>query len=126
VNEQIDTLRVVCRLDELADPGSRAFTMGAGDWPLRGFLVRRGTRVFAYVNRCPHAGHPLNWRPDDFLMPDSSLILCRSHGARFDISTGLCVLGPCSGKSLQSIDVDVQNGYVMLTRDPDELAARFA
>ena len=37
--------------------------MGEGDWPLRGFVVRRGELVRAYVNHCPHAGFPLNWQP---------------------------------------------------------------
>jgi nitrite reductase/ring-hydroxylating ferredoxin subunit len=122
----IDTTRVICSLHELPDPGSRAFTIGSGDWPLRGFLVRRGNDVFAYVNRCPHAGHPLNWRPDDFLTPDQKLVMCRSHGACFDIASGACVLGPCVGKNLQSIGIEVRRDYVMLTEDADVLAARFA
>jgi len=32
----------VGRLDELADPGCREFQIGDGDWPFRGFIVRRG------------------------------------------------------------------------------------
>jgi nitrite reductase/ring-hydroxylating ferredoxin subunit len=123
MNASIDITRVVCRLDELPDPGSRAFAMGGGDWPLRGFVVRRTDRVFAYVNRCPHAGHPLNWQPDKFLTPDDSLILCRSHGALFEIATGTCVAGPCAGQSLKSIDVTIASGYVLLTEDPEALAA---
>ena len=62
--EEVDLARVICPLHELADPGARGFTMGEGDWPLRGFVVRRGGNVHAYVNHCPHAGFPLNWNPD--------------------------------------------------------------
>jgi len=122
----LDTARVICRRSELPDPGSRAFTMGSGDWPLRGFVVRKGEEVFAYLNRCPHAGHPLNWRPDDFLAPDNALLLCRSHGAQFDIATGECVVGPCVGKALRAVPITVLHDYVILAEDPDELAARFA
>ena len=57
----------VGRLDEIGDPGCREFTIGDGDWPFRGFVVRKGDELFAYQNFCVHAGHPLNWRPDDFL-----------------------------------------------------------
>ncbi len=123
---QLDPTRVICRFADLPDPGSRAFTIGSGDWPLRGFVVRRGAEVFAYVNRCPHAGHPLNWRPDDFLAPDKSLLLCRSHGAQFDIATGNCVIGPCVGLALKAVPIVVMHGHILVADDPDVLAARFA
>jgi len=119
----IDTLRVICRFDELPDPGSREFKMGSGDWPLRGFIVRKAGRVFGYLNRCPHAGHPLNWTSTEFLTPDQSLVMCRSHGACFDIATGLCVIGPCVGRELRSIALKVEHDHVMLVEDPDQLAA---
>ena len=117
---------VVCKFAELADPGSRAFVAGAGDWPLRGFVVRRGEEVFAYINRCPHAGHPLNWQPERFLNADQSLILCGSHGALFDMASGTCVAGPCIGRNLQSIAVRIEHGRVVLDEDPDVLAGQFA
>jgi nitrite reductase/ring-hydroxylating ferredoxin subunit len=112
----------LCELDDLADPGSRAFTLGAGAWPLRGFVVRRGADVYAYVNRCPHAGHPLNWSPDRFLSPDGALIQCQSHGALFDIASGRCVAGPCPGRALARLDARVENGVVMLEGDIEALA----
>lgn len=115
---------VICSLDDLTDPGSRSFTIGADDWPLRGFVVRRGADVFAYVNRCPHAGHPLNLRMNQFLTPDGALILCNSHGALFEPATGVCVGGPCVGRELVSIPVRVNNGRVLLDGDPEALAAR--
>jgi nitrite reductase/ring-hydroxylating ferredoxin subunit len=126
MSSEIDIARVICKVAELFDPGSRGFTAGSGDWPLRGFITRRGTTIAAYVNRCPHAGHPLNFRADEFLTPDESMILCRSHGAVFELTTGYCVAGPCAGRTLQVIAVSVVDGYVMLTEDPDALAARFS
>ena len=109
-----DTERVVCPLADLDDPGSRAFTIGRGDWPLRGLVVRRGAEVHAYVNRCPHAGHPLNLRPHEFLTPDRRLVVCNSHGALFELTTGHCVAGPCAGASLRRIPIRVESGYVLL------------
>ena len=117
---------VVCALDELPDPGARGFTLGSGDWPLRGFLVRHGGRLYAYVNRCPHAKFPLNWQPDQFFAPDGLLLMCRMHGALFDIASGACVAGPCAGQALEALPIAVRDGLVILTADVDELARRHA
>ena len=38
--EEIDLTRVLCTLEDLAATGSRAFRLGGGDWPLKGFVVR--------------------------------------------------------------------------------------
>jgi nitrite reductase/ring-hydroxylating ferredoxin subunit len=109
-----DVERVVCALADLDDPGSRAFTIGRGDWPVRGLVVRRHGAVHAYVNRCPHAGHPLNLRPHEFLTPDRTLVVCNSHGALFEMATGYCVAGPCAGANLRRIPIEVRAGYVLL------------
>lgn len=110
----LDTGRVICALDDLAEHPSRAFRVGEGPWPLSGLVVRKGNAVRAYLNRCPHAGHPLNIKPHDFLTPDRSMIVCCSHGALFDIDSGYCVDGPCAGQSLEPLPVEVAGGYVML------------
>jgi nitrite reductase/ring-hydroxylating ferredoxin subunit len=111
---ELDLARVICALHELDDPGAKGFTMGRGDWPLRGFAVRRRDRIRAWVNYCPHAGFALNWTPDGFLAPDAPLILCSMHGALFEMDTGLCVSGPCEGLRLRALPVRVERGYVLL------------
>ncbi|MGB6605801.1 MAG: Rieske (2Fe-2S) protein [Steroidobacteraceae bacterium] len=118
----LDVERVVCRLSELEPQGARGFVIGGGDWPLRGFVVRTGERVFGYVNRCPHAGHPLNLFPDRFLTPDGALILCSAHGAVFEKAGGLCVAGPCPGKSLTGVPLEVRSGFVMIADQVDVAA----
>jgi nitrite reductase/ring-hydroxylating ferredoxin subunit len=107
-------------LDEIADPGCREFSVGAGDWPFRGFVVRKGDDVFAYQNYCVHVGHPLNWAPDSFLTKDRSAIICASHGAVYEIDSGLCVAGPCKGKNLRRVAVDVRDGEIFVTA-PDSM-----
>jgi nitrite reductase/ring-hydroxylating ferredoxin subunit len=121
-----DSKQVLCRFEGLADPGSVAVSIGTGHWPLRAFVVRRGDQAFAYVNRCPHAGHPLDWLPNRFLNAEESLIQCASHGALFTLESGHCVVGPCAGKSLIAIAVQVIAGDVVLLEDPEGLARRFA
>ncbi len=119
---QIDVERVICRLDDIDRSGARGFALGGGDWPLRGLVVRLNDEVRGYINRCPHAGHPLNLRPNRFLTPDATLILCASHGALFEKLTGLCVAGPCAGQSLRPLPLKVEDGFVMLA-DEIELAS---
>jgi nitrite reductase/ring-hydroxylating ferredoxin subunit len=119
---EIDTARVLCALAELEPTGGRGFTVGEGDWPLRGFIVRTSKGVAAFVNTCPHAGHPLNFRPDKFLTPDRNLILCASHGALFTRDEGLCIAGPCPGQSLRRVPIEVVGEYVLLAADLDPAA----
>lgn len=104
----------VCRFDELEDPGSKEFRIGGGDWPFKGFVVRKGDAVFAYQNFCAHAGHPLNWQPDRFLTKDGEKIICSSHGAIFEIESGVCVAGPCPGKLLRPVDVELRDDHVVV------------
>ncbi len=70
--------------------------------------------VFAYQNFCMHVGHPLNWQPDRFLNEDHSLIVCASHGALYEIDSGVCVSGPCPGKTLKKVSVEIRDGEVVV------------
>jgi nitrite reductase/ring-hydroxylating ferredoxin subunit len=110
----LDLERVVCRVSDLNEHGARAFTIGVGDWPLRGFVVRVGAQIRGYVNDCPHAHHPLNLLPHRFLTPDGALIVCASHGALFEKLTGVCVAGPCAGAYLRSVPLLIEAGFVLL------------
>jgi len=105
----------VGELNEINDPGCREFSIGDGDWPFRGFVVRQGDDVFAYQNFCAHVGHPLNWKPDGFLTKDNSAIICASHGAMYDIKSGKCIAGPAGGRSLRSVDVEIREGVVYVS-----------
>lgn len=107
-------------IDELEDPGCREFTIGGGDWPYRGFVVRRGGDVFAYQNVCAHVGHPLNWSANKFLTKDKSAIICASHGATYAIESGECFAGPAAGKALRKVEVAVREGVIYIT-GPDSM-----
>jgi nitrite reductase/ring-hydroxylating ferredoxin subunit len=92
-------------LDKIQDRESQSFTL-AGK-PSGGFMVNRDGEYFAYVNSCPHTGAPLEWTPDQFLDAEGGHIICAVHGALFEIATGLCVYGPCTGASLESVPLEV-------------------
>jgi len=95
-----------------AAPGQGAATV---------ILVRRGDQVHAWEDRCPHYGDtPMAWQRDAYLSADGRHIVCAAHGARFEIDTGRCVLGPCLGQGLYpvAITVDAQGG-IHLTPEPE-------
>jgi len=102
-------------LKDLADPDSRGFERPGPDGPEACFLVRRGERVYAYRNRCPHTGATLEWRPDRFLTADGELIQCGLHGALFLIETGECVRGPCLGQRLTPVPIVLSAGQIWLS-----------
>lgn len=112
---------VICTLADLANPGSKEFRIERSRWPLYGFVVRKDDAIAAYVNRCPHAGHPLNLRPDRFFTPDESLLICNSHGALFEPATGRCVAGPCSGKALTPVPIRVDGNEIVLDATEEDL-----
>lgn len=120
--------RLLCRLGELAATGCREFRLGAGEWPLRGFVLQTAQGVRAYVNRCPHLDYPLNYLPDEFLTYDRTLVQCTMHGAVFEKDSGLCVGGPCLGRRLHALPIRIEHDCVLLadTADIAALAARFA
>ena len=89
----------LCAPNELTEGQSRGFAVAE----LKLLVVRREGQVYAYQNRCPHRGIPLEWQPDQFLDHSNSLIQCATHGALFLIESGECVAGPCEGQALQRL-----------------------
>ncbi|HWA62550.1 MAG TPA: Rieske 2Fe-2S domain-containing protein [Caulobacteraceae bacterium] len=100
-------------MDAIGDPGAKGFVFREGDYLFMGFVVRRGGEVRGFLDRCPHAGLPLATFGDRFLTAEGDLILCSSHGALFRPDTGLCIGGPCAGKSLWPWPVTVEDGAVV-------------
>ena len=81
-----------------------------------GILVNHDGRHYAYVNRCPHAGTPLDRRPSDFFTEDRRLLRCATHGAVFAPDTGVCVQGPCPGARLDPLWVERDGGDLVVRR----------
>ncbi|MDM8350866.1 Rieske (2Fe-2S) protein [Pseudomonas sp. sp1636] len=101
----------LCAPNELAEGQSRGFVIDGEKL----FAVRKDGQVFAYRNRCPHKGIPLEWLPDQFLDHSASLIQCATHGALFLIDTGECVAGPCAGQSLKALSCEENREGIWLT-----------
>ena len=112
---------ILCRLDEIALPGSRGFSLGAGARRREIFVVRGAEGVWAYENSCPHTGGMLDWVPDQFLSYERTHILCATHGAQFRIDDGHCVHGPCLGKSLVPVAIRLDGDDIVLVDEPPHL-----
>lgn len=97
----------LCNMSDIDDPGAKGFELSRDNQEFLMFLVKKDGQVFAYENRCPHAGVNLEWRPDDFLDMDKALIQCSVHGALFLIESGECAGGPCNGQGLNSLVIDI-------------------
>jgi len=106
--------KVLCRLDDIDDGGSQTFTYKKGTWRFEVFLQRKGDNVYAYENTCPHVGLPLNLRPNKFLDMDGEALLCVNHAAYFNIEDGLCFKGPCKGRWLIPIAIELQDGNILV------------
>ena len=102
------------RFTDIPDGGSRGLDADAcGEH--RAFAVRRGAELRVYRNECPHEAGPLAWRQDEYLNGARTRIVCFAHGAQFEIDSGLCVLGPCRGRSLQRVIFRLDpDGFIIL------------
>lgn len=107
------TSKILCDLADIPDPGAREFRARVGEEKRRIFVVRKGGQVFGYLNSCPHVGAPLNMEDDKFLDLFQTSILCANHFALFEIETGRCTRGPCSGRGLTPFPVEVVDGKVI-------------
>ena len=108
--------RLICASEALADggPGVRFELVRLRP---AGFVVRYCGTVRAFVNRCPHAGTELDWQPGEFFEESGLYLMCSTHGALFEPSSGYCVAGPCRGASLEPLAIRERDGQVILLRE---------
>ncbi len=104
---------IICEVNDLEELECREFESQLQEENSEsGFIVKKNGGIHAYVNSCPHSGAPLNWQENQFLDIFKSHILCTIHGARFQISDGLCIEGPCVGQRLKKINAEIRNGAI--------------
>ncbi len=83
-------------------------------------LVKHHREINAFLNRCPHAFAKLDSGYPKLVAMDDYHLLCTMHGAQFNPQTGRCVLGPCKGRYLQSLDIKVEDDLIWLLEEPNE------
>ena len=94
-----------CPVADLAPGTTKKLRVARGDKSVDGFVIHFDGGIYAWVNRCPHVGTPLDLWPNEFLSEDGSVFVCSTHGAIFEPSTGRCVGGPCVGDGLTVLAV---------------------
>ncbi len=104
---------ILCGVDDIQENSSKGFELKNGDHV---FAVKKNGKVSVYLNSCPHYSVPLEVKKDRFLDANKKYIQCFTHGALFEIETGLCVVGPCSGASLKAIGFKLEKGYIKLSQ----------
>ena len=107
----------LCRAEEIEEGEGRGFVLGSGPQQRRVFVIRWDGTLHAYLNACPHIGTPLDFLPDQFLTRDGRHLLCSTHGAMFEIASGLCIHGPCCGQSLKPVPVTISDGQIVLRKN---------
>lgn len=106
--------RLLCRVDDLPASGTKGFVFGEDTRRFELFVVWREGKLNAYVNGCPHAGTPLDVVTDQFMNLEQSHLLCGTHGALFRVGDGFCVAGPCRGKALTPVPVQIRDGAIYI------------
>ena len=103
----------ICNLDDIRDGESIGLSATINGIIKKLIVVRAGNSGFVYLNTCPHIGASLELRPGKFLSHDKQNIICSTHGALFEINTGLCIYGPCQDKHLEAIQISIDNGKIL-------------
>jgi nitrite reductase/ring-hydroxylating ferredoxin subunit len=94
-----------CAADSLGPGQTATFQLRLRGRAVSAFIVNHRGDHHAYVNRCPHAGTPLDWWPNEFFTEDGRHLICATHGAVFAPETGVCLEGPCPGARLERLAV---------------------
>lgn len=79
-----------------------------------GFVVFFEGKYYAYLNQCKHMPIELDYMPNEFMDDQKMWIVCSTHGAIYHPETGDCISGPCSGQSLQKLNVIESNDVLWI------------
>jgi nitrite reductase/ring-hydroxylating ferredoxin subunit len=106
-----------CARDEVPPGRTAKFRLACGGRTFEGFVVNHAGAYHAYVNRCPHVGTPLDLWPNEFFAEDGQTLICATHGALYEPTSGVCTAGPCAGDSLTRLPL-VLEGPDLVVRCP--------
>ena len=85
--------------------GTRRFSFRFRGKSCDGFVVRKADRYYAYQNECRHVPVSLDLDSGEFFTHDRKLLQCQSHGAVYEVESGVCTAGPCRGARLHALRV---------------------
>jgi nitrite reductase/ring-hydroxylating ferredoxin subunit len=78
-----------------------------------GFGVGRAPLTERRVsNRCAHADYQLQRADGRVLVQEGRFLICGVHGASYGLDDGACAGGPCNGRGLARVAVEVRDGVI--------------
>ncbi|HEY2933650.1 MAG TPA: Rieske 2Fe-2S domain-containing protein [Acidobacteriota bacterium] len=111
----------ICAVSDLQNGQSLKFHFPTGIGPEQAFLIRYQDEFHAFVNRCRHVHIPLDYDDNDFFSSDGEFLVCKNHGAVYEPAAGNCVFGPCDGRGLARLPIEVRDSHVVLGEIPPAL-----
>ncbi|WP_148716615.1 Rieske (2Fe-2S) protein [Chitinolyticbacter meiyuanensis] len=109
----------ICPAETLAEHGLGVrFSLELAGEVAPAFVVQFQGRPRAFLNRCAHIPIELDYRPGDFFDLSGNYLVCATHGAYYAPDSGLCLGGPCPGRSLSAVQLTERDGLVCLADDP--------
>jgi nitrite reductase/ring-hydroxylating ferredoxin subunit len=105
--------RVICASEALVDSGRGVrFEVEYFGEPAPAFAVRYRGCVHAYLNRCAHVAMELDWQEGVFFDAEGRDLVCATHGAVYEPSSGRCLGGPCNRGALVKLRIEERDGMV--------------
>jgi len=115
-----ETERLICDASALEDAGIGVrFEVVRFGQTQPAFVIRYAGRVYGYINACAHVPVELDWMEGDFFDADQRYLICATHGARYEPTTGHCVMGPCTGARLRPLDMLERDEKIYLVEHGD-------
>ena len=102
-----------------AEPASYAFETKIRGKIVKGLVVKKNGRYFAYHNLCKHLPVTLDLNDGAFFTHDKSHLQCHMHGAMYEVETGFCVAGPCQGARLSTLIIAEEENQLVITFPPE-------
>jgi nitrite reductase/ring-hydroxylating ferredoxin subunit len=108
------------RAADIVDGAARVVALPPEPSGLRreAFVVRDAAgELHAYLNRCQHLPITLDAGSRAFHAPDGRHIMCRTHGATYRLDDGMCIAGPCTGRALISLRLELDGERLSIVLD---------
>lgn len=113
-------------IDEMTPGSARIFKTGLGERSEEIILVKTEAGFRAYRNRCRHIPVSLDWGDGDVVDERGDMLQCHTHGALYQMEDGLCVAGPCKGRTLIPVEIEERGKGVYLIEELEADDGRFA
>tara|TARA_B100000767_G_scaffold264728_1_gene279981 strand:+ start:761 stop:1099 length:339 start_codon:yes stop_codon:yes gene_type:complete len=111
----MDNRVVIKKEDFIRDPSTVKFKFLEGGKEYPGFIALFDKKYYAYKNKCQHLPVEIDWDNNEFFEEEEKFIVCATHGALYDPTTGKCLMGPCVGKSLEILSIQIKADELIIT-----------